>query len=346
VRSPRHYRSGFTLVELLVVIAIMTILMSLLLPAVQKVREAAARTQCGNNMKQLALACLNYESALKHFPIGDQRDSATLGTTTPVAVVWHALILPSIEQGNLGSLYNYRAHWSDPSNNAAITDQVKLFNCPATPQQPRVDSTTMELPGGTLSANPAPAGGVADYWGVNACDPRCVLANTSFFTTPQITDAQNWANNGMPDSINYDLTLVGVLCRGRVGPTRATDITDGQSDTILFIESAGRPNWYGPTRQILGPLNPGEARWADPNGNTSIVGCNPATGLRDSNYALNVAAMNCENINETYSFHASGCNFAFSDGSVRFMSQQTEVGIIGQMATRAGGEVIQDNNNW
>ena len=85
MRCRRQRRSiGFTLVELLVVISIITILMSLLLPAVQKVRDAASRGQCANNMRQLTLACLNYESATKHFPLGDERDA-------PVAIVWHAV---------------------------------------------------------------------------------------------------------------------------------------------------------------------------------------------------------------------------------------------------------------
>jgi prepilin-type N-terminal cleavage/methylation domain-containing protein/prepilin-type processing-associated H-X9-DG protein len=338
----RRPSPGFTLVELLVVIAIIAVLIALLLPAIQKVREASQRTQCQNNMRQLALACLNYESANKTFPIGDQRDGPTLGSTTPVAIVWHALILPYIEQGNLASLYNYKAHWSDPSNNAAIAYQINVFNCPSTPRQPRLDATTMELPGGALSADPAPPGGVCDYWGINETDPRCVVANPAYFTAVEQAAAQAAVGAGMPASADYIPQLTGVLCRGRMEPTRIADITDGTSNTILFLESAGRPFQYGPGQQLIGTLDPGEGRWADPNGNLKIKGSNPATGLHDSNLANNTCSMNCDNINETYSFHTSGCNIAFSDGSVRFLSTNTPIGVIGQLSTRAGSEIIAD----
>jgi prepilin-type N-terminal cleavage/methylation domain-containing protein/prepilin-type processing-associated H-X9-DG protein len=334
-----HRKSaGFTLVELLVVIAIIAILIALLLPAIQKVREAALRAQCSNNMKQLALACLNYESANKAFPIGDQRDGTTRGTTIPVAIVWHALILPYIEQGNLATLYNYNAHWTDPSNAVAIQYPVNIFNCPATPNQPRLDTSMMEFPGTETGPDPGAPGAVCDYWGINQTDPRLVVANPSFFTAVEVLRAKN--ADAMSD---FDIPqLTGVLCRGRLGATRMADITDGTSSTFLFVESAGRPNQYGPGQQLIGPLDPGEARWADPNGNMKLKGSNPLTGLHDPILANDTCAMNCDNINETYSFHRSGSNFAFSDGSVRFLSSSTPIGVLGQMGTRAGGEAIYD----
>jgi prepilin-type processing-associated H-X9-DG protein len=123
-----------------------------------------------------------------------------------------------------------------------------------------------------------------------------------------------------------------------------TDISDGTSNTLLFQERAGAPFQYGVSRSILGSYTPfGEARWADPNGDGKFVGCNPAISGRDKVLTNNTVAMNCENANEPYSFHTGGCNFAFSDGSVRFLSDQTQPGIIAQMITRAGGEVIQDS---
>jgi prepilin-type N-terminal cleavage/methylation domain-containing protein/prepilin-type processing-associated H-X9-DG protein len=341
-RGSRRGHPGFTLVELLVVIAIIAVLIGLLLPAVQKVREAALRTQCQNNMRQLALACLNYESANKMFPIGDQRDGPTLGTTIPVAINWQTLVLPFIEQGNLSATYNYQAHWSDPVNYPAEAVQVKTFNCPATPRQPRVDETTMEMPGGVNGPDPGAPGGVCDYWGINETDPRCVVANPTYFTAVEVAVATAAVNAGMPPSADYIPQLTGVLCRGRMGQTRIADITDGTSSTILFLESAGRPFQYGPGAQLVGTLDPGEGRWCDPNGNLKIKGSNPSTGLHDSNLALDTCSMNCDNINETYSFHGAGCNFAFSDGSVRFLSAHTPIGVIGQLGTRAGSEVVTD----
>jgi len=347
--SKRRKAPGFTLVELLVVMAIIAVLIGLLLPAVQKVRESARRSECSNNMRQLALACLNYESAQKTFPIGDERIGATMGTlaggplvdTYPYAVVWHALILPYCEQTNLAAMYNYNAHWSDPSNYAAEAVQVKIFNCPSTPLQPRVDSTMMEMPVTETGPDPGPPGAVADYWGVNETDPRLIYANPTFFTPSQVSEANTAVAAGMPANADFIyMNLWGILRRGRLGPCRIADITDGTSNTILFLESAGRPNWYGPGQKLLGSLDPGEGRWADPNGNIKLKGSNPLTGLHDSNLALNTCSMNCDNINETYSFHAGGCNFAFGDGSVRFLKSSIPVGLLGQLGTASGGEVV------
>jgi prepilin-type N-terminal cleavage/methylation domain-containing protein/prepilin-type processing-associated H-X9-DG protein len=346
-RSP-----AFTLVELLVVIAIIAVLIALLLPAIQKVREAAKRAECSNNMRQLALANLNYESANKTFPIGDERLGTTNGTaaggslqgyvdTWPYAVVWHALILPYTEQTNLAGIYNYNANWSDTVNNPAIAVQVKIFNCPSTPLQPRLDTTMMEMPVTESGPDPGAPGAVCDYWGVNETDPRLIVPNANYFTAAQVTNATTAVNAGMPPSADFIYPMFwGILRRGRLGPCRIADITDGTSNTIMFVESAGRPNQYKTGQTLVGTLDPGEARWADPNGNLKLKGSNPATGLTDSNLALNTCAMNCDNINETYSFHIAGCNFAFGDGSVRFISQNIPVGLLGQLGTAAGGEVI------
>src|SRR6516162_5795594 len=127
-RLPNRRRGGFTLIELLVVLAIIGVLVSLLLPAVQKVREAAARVQCQNNLKQMGLGLMNYESTYGSFPVGDSRDM--YGYDGNVYCSWQARVLAYIEQQNIANMYNYNLNYNDPQNYPAIAMQVKIYNCP------------------------------------------------------------------------------------------------------------------------------------------------------------------------------------------------------------------------
>ncbi len=120
-------RGGFTLIELLIVIAILAILIGLLLPAVQKVRESAARIQCQNNLHQLGMACINYatDNSGKKLP-------ACL-SFTPAETHWTALILNYIDQGPLAKAYRYDRSWYDPVNLPLYDNQPKVFLCPSVP---------------------------------------------------------------------------------------------------------------------------------------------------------------------------------------------------------------------
>src|SRR3954471_2701755 len=146
-------RRGFTLIELLVVIAIIAILIGLLLPAVQKVRAAAARAQCQNNLKQLGLALHNYHDTTGFFP-----PSATNAAFNPGwAKVhgWGPFLLPYIEQGNLANLYQWTSDWNTAVNAAAVSTVVKTFLCPSAPAGRMDNAPPSTVPAGPWTASPS-----------------------------------------------------------------------------------------------------------------------------------------------------------------------------------------------
>jgi prepilin-type N-terminal cleavage/methylation domain-containing protein/prepilin-type processing-associated H-X9-DG protein len=293
----RASHRGFTLIELLVVIAIIAVLIGLLLPAVQKVRESASKTQCRNNLHQIGIALNAYQDVNKAFP-----PSRT--TVTP-QLSWSAFILPFIEQTNVQRIYNFTVDWDNPSNYPAIQIQVKIFNCPSTPVQPRTDTT--------ITANPA----CGDYSPINAIKDFVAI---NCFGLTKITSKD-------------DARIIGALVRD--APTRLVSIKDGASSTILIGEDAGRSEFYisGGAQGVPTVLK--EGGWADPNAPFSIDGANPDGSIPGP------CPLNCSNNSEFYSFHTNGASAVFADGSVQFMRQSMDLCTLAALTTRNGGEVIK-----
>jgi prepilin-type N-terminal cleavage/methylation domain-containing protein len=308
--TPRRRPAGFTLIELLVVIAIIAILIGLLVPAVQKVREAAARIQCQNNLKQIGLACHNYHDANKAFP-----PSCTTGTVAtapwfPFQHSWTASILPYIEQTNVFKLYNYKANWNDPSNYPAIQVQIAIFYCPSSDPGEHFDTT--------IAAQPA----CGDYSAINAIKTFVAI---NCFGIPKL-------NPNMPD----DPRIVGALDRDQKTPVLT--IRDGTSNTILIAEDAGRPALYiaggvaSPNPPF--PYTPKQGGWADPGAPFSIDGSNQDGSVPGP------CPLNCSNNSELYGFHTDGCSVVMADGSVRFLHSNIDLCVLAALCTRAGGEVV------
>jgi prepilin-type N-terminal cleavage/methylation domain-containing protein/prepilin-type processing-associated H-X9-DG protein len=295
-------RSGFTLIELLVVIAIIGVLLSLLLPAVQKVRAAAARIQCMNNLKQIGLGVENYEGTFGGFPPSRTTGGVVGAPYYPYSHSWSAALLPYIEQTAAFNLYNYKANWNDPRNYTADRTYLKLFNCPMTPNQPRADTTIASQPS------------AGDYHAVNAIKN---FVGINCFGLTRITSVD-------------DPRLVGAMMRDQVTPVVA--ITDGTSNTILVAEDAGRPAFYNAKQQVFDPVGK-EGGWADPNGAFSIDGSNPDGSIPGP------CTMNCSNNSEVYSFHSGGANAVFADGSVHFLRSSMNLCTLAALVTRGGGEV-------
>jgi prepilin-type N-terminal cleavage/methylation domain-containing protein/prepilin-type processing-associated H-X9-DG protein len=299
----RNGRKGFTLIELLVVIAIIAVLIGLLLPAIQKVREAAARTQCYNNLKQIGLGMMSYESANGGLPPSRTTGGVAGAPYFPFQHSWTAALLPYIEQTASFNLYNYKAHWNNPVNYPAVRTYLKLFNCPMTPNQPRADMT--------VAAQPS----AGDYHALNAIKN---FVGVNCFGYIGVLN---------PD----DSRLVGAMRRD--ANTRIMEILDGTSNTILVAEDAGRPAFYNASRQVFDPVGK-EGGWADPNGAFSLDGANTDGSIPGG------CPLNCSNNSELYGFHTGGASVVFADGSVHFLKQSIDLCVLAKLITRAGEEVI------
>lgn len=304
-------RPAFTLIELLVVLAIIAVLIGLLLPAVQKVREAAARLSCQNNLKQIALACVNYEVRHGRFPPSN--------TTTPPWHGWPALVLPDLEQENVRQIYVMTANWYDPANATARSAPVKTFLCPGASGSRVGQSAVPGTPGSPF------AGAAWDY------------TNVSVVAKPLL------AYLGYPSGDDYESVWRGVMSSRGSG---ALEVTDGLSNTLLVTEDANRPEYWVKGKRVTSVAPPfgGDGFgvvtggvWADHQKGFGIEGTSA-----DGNALVGECAINCSNAYEIYAFHRGGANAAMADGSVRFLREGMAIRVLAALSTRAGGEVVAD----
>jgi prepilin-type N-terminal cleavage/methylation domain-containing protein/prepilin-type processing-associated H-X9-DG protein len=296
---------GFTLIELLVVIAIIGVLIALLLPAVQKVREAANRMACASNLKQIGLAFHNYENAHGAFPCAYD---AFTHPTMPLGHAWGTYLLPFLEQENLYKKYDFAQSLAAPGNLAVIQTPLKIMQCPSSPNPNR--TYTYNYMGADISA------AAGDYGVVSG-----ILGNywTNYVNTP--TDSRD-----------------GILRNN--GYTRIAQITDGTSNTILLGEIAGRDELWRAGQLISGMSAGGGGGWGDwLNGECWING-----SLFDGTGSTGPCIVNCTNRRCAgyYSFHPGGVNVLMADGSGRFIRDNINNKTLCYLVTKAGGEVIAD----
>jgi prepilin-type N-terminal cleavage/methylation domain-containing protein/prepilin-type processing-associated H-X9-DG protein len=353
--SPR-LRSAFTLIELLVVIAIVAVLIGLLVPAVQRVREAANRLTCANNLKQFGLALLNYETTTGSFPPGivadprymngpnDLMSGGIYGATVP--------LLPFLEQDPLFRRFDTNVPWYYKTNFEVVGTPVKIFFCPSN----RVEGILDLQPVSDFMQEPMPKIALADYG---------------------LSKGTNAALSGQ--------LQVPFACRGVFdfnSHTRIADITDGTGNTLAAGDAAGGSSYYGArknwddTAASINPKTGGPNRidggWA-PGSVASIDLVNSTGSLYSSglcvtaecggfwpeyvepmNNRLTLAAtqykMTSDNSDATIghfdtlsgfrSLHSGGCNFLFCDGSVHFLSQDISPATYKALSTMAGSEIF------
>jgi len=347
----RHKRSGFTLIELLVVIAIIAILIGLLLPAVQKIREAAARLQCTNNLHQLGLAVHNYHDTNQKFPFGKGPDYRTIIAGAPVYARWsiHSQLLPYVEQDNLyksinfsyppetpgmaGAIINFMPAYQNPGrvNAVACRTLVPMFLCPSDPA-----AKSDDWPGQN------------NYYANQGSNFLCDLSESQ-----PSTIAPNETSNGP----FYYLSKNSIA-----------SITDGTSNTVLFSEKLRGKGAPDPRTDML----------TIPNTSTlndtfnTCTGINPATATpltSKQGFSWVMGEMCCTTYNHVStpntttcagigfpgtmsnmamqvppsSAHSGGVNCLMGDGSVRFVANAVQLPVWRAMGTMNGGEVISGN---
>jgi prepilin-type N-terminal cleavage/methylation domain-containing protein/prepilin-type processing-associated H-X9-DG protein len=330
-------RRGFTLIELLVVIAIIAILIGLLLPAVQKVRDASTRTQCVNNMKQLGIGMNAFMTNHGRFPPGwvDSastpqmfRDAASPHNvfansgTTGTNHSWPVFILPYLEAGNIAAGYNFKQNYNsatvDPLTGRRNSDinatPVDLLKCPGTPELRKDKNITDYCVADTISST---------VWN------RWVQINPGMIPYPSSQPelyTSFWIRRSGSSSFSYPGIAV-------------SEILDGTSTSMMLMEDAGRPTLYVTGgRKVNGTSsNPG---WGDPYNRITIQVTGTACATGQKFY------INCSNENEMFSFHlgASAVNFLFADGHVKTIRDNMSPDTYRAIFTRAGNEVISKDD--
>ncbi|MFO0810753.1 MAG: DUF1559 domain-containing protein [Gemmataceae bacterium] len=342
----RQQRHGFTLIELLVVIAIIAVLIGLLLPAVQKVREAAARSACQNNLKQIALGNMNYESANGLYLPGVGKNGCCWGT-------WMVTILPYVEQDALFRTYsNFGGLDSVPLNTAGppggprysggtnlpvAQTRLKVFTCPS--DEPQVYSAN-----NTTKHNYVLNAGNTTFFQVGL--PLGCTAGSSG-CTPFLGAPFGWYNdsdlvNDSPLPYNAAATNPALGKMGKQASSTEVTASDGTSNTMMASEAIqGRANdlrgytWWGGAAGFTAYMAPNSSEQDVQTGGICDTAANPNLPCTTTSTAARARLMGARSLHG-----GGGVNVAMCDGSVRFISNNIPIATWRSLSTTKGGEAI------
>jgi prepilin-type N-terminal cleavage/methylation domain-containing protein/prepilin-type processing-associated H-X9-DG protein len=343
-------RRGFTLIELLVVIAIIAILIALLVPAVQKVRDAAARTQCANNLKQIGVALHSHHDTMKTLPPGGMQTGAN---GTACYTTWSIEILPYLEQGTLYKQYDQTQVNTATVNNLVGQQRVIVYECPSD-----IHRGLLEDPAsGPGSGQPWMHGSYRAVSG-RANDRPAFNGNPPYRGFWDTFEPQYWPNgvidqtyrgplhatssayNGISGQTGTESTTgQSVASMGR--PERLVNITDGTSNTLMVgeftLDQANTTDGSGENRGTF---------WAYSYASYNQSSVVTLTGTLTTNYN------NCYNMYSSQAYtdqpckrgwganHMNGVNFLMCDGTVRWITYSVDLNVLAAMATIAGNEPI------
>jgi prepilin-type N-terminal cleavage/methylation domain-containing protein/prepilin-type processing-associated H-X9-DG protein len=338
---------GFTLIELLVVIAIIAILIGLLLPAVQKIRDAANRMSCSNNLKQIGLGLHNHHDALGSLPPGGMQ---TGRNGAPCYTNWAVEILPFIEQDALYKQYNQLALNETTQNNLVGQQRVKTYECPGDPLRGKLEKpqtgpgSGLNWMHGSYRAVSGRSGAIGrGFW--DTFEPN--------FWPPNDVMDQSWrgplhgtatAYNGIPAQTYVDTSNNNAPLSQMGAPETFATITDGLSNTLMVGE------WT--TRAGVVPVGYGDDNaqatrratfWAYTYASYNQSSISAESRILNNDYVKCVVTGGqggphmCKR--SFGSFHAGGMNFLFCDGSVKFIRNTVDINLMMYMATISGGEI-------
>jgi prepilin-type N-terminal cleavage/methylation domain-containing protein/prepilin-type processing-associated H-X9-DG protein len=307
-RATSRRLAGLTLIELLVVITVIAVLIALLLPAVQAAREAARRTRCSNNLKQIGLALHSYHDAHGVFPPAYLSAVRNPGDEYPELGPgwgWGSMILAHLEQAPLYGAINFTMPITDAASGTVRRTLLSAYLCPSS------------VPDGPVGLRAGERGPVM----ISDIAPGQYLAS-----------AGQWEIEDVPAANN------GVLYRGSRIALR--DITDGTGQTLLVGERSRNvcdATWVGAIPSMVVCTNPS---WPVRDCATSNVMVMANTGPWEDEPWVNVPNHKGAKADDFWSLHPGGCNFLLGDGSVRFIKESVSPTVFSALATRAGGEVV------
>ncbi|MBD3675174.1 MAG: DUF1559 domain-containing protein [Planctomycetaceae bacterium] len=299
-------RHGFTLIELLVVIAIIAVLVALLLPAVQQAREAARRSSCKNNLKQMGLALHNYHDTHSRLPPAWVDWD---GLYSPAVQAAHAnvAILPFLDGGNVAELYDFDVRWDHANNQDLATLMPTTYACPSTPN----------------------AGGIHQESGFQTTDYTYIRSDSGWLTDPA------------PDKSLFDQNEFPKFRDVIDGLTNTIMVYESAGRSSLYVDGkqVPEPSWWSTSSEFRAWPGHFNSSWMynytmtlDPNGGPPTV-----------QWFVGPEIINVSNLyGAPYSFHTGGIQVTLADGSVRFLSENIDRMLLSALTSRNGGEVVGD----